>query len=30
MIELFKILEGITPNHLSDVYVKADTPYDTR
>ena len=29
MIELFKILEGITPNHLSDVFVKADTPYDT-
>ena len=30
MIELFKILEGITPNYLSDLFVKADTPYDTR
>ena len=29
MIELFKILEGITPNYLSDLFVKADTPYDT-
>ena len=25
MIELFKILEGITPNYLSDLFVKADT-----
>ena len=30
MIELFKILEIITPNYLSDLFVKADTPYDTR
>ena len=30
MIELFIILEGITPNYLSDFFVKADTPYDTR
>ena len=30
MIDLFKILEGITPNYLSDLFVKADTPYDTR
>ena len=30
MIELFKILEGITPNYLSDLFVKADNPYDTR
>ena len=30
MIELFKILKGITPNYLSDLFVKADTPYDTR
>ena len=30
MIELLKILEGITPNYLCDLIVKADTPYDTR
>ena len=30
MIELFKILEGITPNYLSDLFVKTDNPYDTR
>ena len=30
MIELFKILEGITPNYLFDLFVKADNPYDTR
>ena len=30
MIELFKILEGITPNYLSDLFVKADNPYDIR
>ena len=30
MIELFKILKGITPNYLSDLFVKADNPYDTR
>ena len=30
MIELFKSLEGITPNYLSDLFVKAVTPYDTR
>ena len=30
MIELFKIFEGITPNYLSDLSVKADNPYDTR
>ena len=30
VIELFKILEGITPNYLSELFVKADTPYDTR
>ena len=28
--ELFKILEGKTPNYLSELFVKADTPYDTR
>ena len=26
----FKIFEGITPNYLSDLFVKADTSYDTR
>ena len=30
VIELFKILEGMTPNYLSELFVKADTPYDTR
>ena len=30
VIELFKILEGMTPNYLSEPIVKADTPYDTR
>ena len=30
MIALFDILEGITPNYLSDLFVKADTPYDNR
>ena len=30
MIELFKILNGMTPNYLSEHFVKADTPYDTR
>ena len=30
MIELFKILEGMTPNYLSELFLKADTPYDTR
>ena len=30
MIELFKILEGMTPNYLSELFVKAKTPYDTR
>ena len=30
MIELFKILQGMAPNYLSDLFVKADTPYDTR
>ena len=30
MIELYKILEGMTPNYLSKLFVKADTPYDTR
>ena len=30
MIELLKILEGLIPNYLSEVFVKADTPDDTR
>ena len=30
VIELFKILEGKTPNYLSELFVKADTLYDTR
>ena len=30
MVELFKILEGMTPNYLSELFIKADTPYDTR
>ena len=30
MIELYKILEGMTPNYLSELFVKADTSYDTR
>ena len=30
MTELFKILEGMTPNYLSELFVKADMPYDTR
>ena len=30
MIELFKILEGMTTNYLSELFVKADTRYDTR
>ena len=30
MIELFKILEGMTPDYLSELFVKADNPYDTR
>ena len=30
MIELLNFLEGITPNYLSDLFVKADTPYDKR
>ena len=30
MIELFKILQGMAPNYLSGLFVKADTPYDTR
>ena len=30
VIELFKILEGMTPNYLSELFVKADTPYDIR
>ena len=30
VIELFKILEGMTPNYLSELFVKADAPYDTR
>ena len=25
MIELYKILEGMTPNYLSELFVKADT-----
>ena len=27
VIELFKILEGMTPNYLWELFVKADTPY---
>ena len=30
MIELFKILEGMTPDYLFELFVKADNPYDTR
>ena len=30
MIELYNILEGMTPNYLSELFVKADTPYNTR
>ena len=30
MTELFKILNGMTPNYLSEHFVKADTAYDTR
>ena len=30
MIELFKILEGMTPDYLSELFVKADNPCDTR
>ena len=30
MIELFKILGGITSNYLSELFVNADTPCDTR
>ena len=30
MIELYKNLEGMTPNNLSEVFVKADTLYDTK
>ena len=30
MIKLFKILEGMTSNYLSGLFVKSDTPYDTR
>ena len=30
MIELFNILEGLTPNYLSELFVKADRPYNTR
>ena len=30
MIELLKILEGMPSNYLSELFVKADTPYDTR
>ena len=30
VIELCKILEGMTPNYLSELFGKADTPYDTR
>ena len=30
MIELSKILEGMTPDYLSELFVKADNPYDTR
>ena len=30
MVELFKTLEGMTPNYLSELFVKANRPYDTR
>ena len=30
MTELFKILEGMAPDYLSELFVKADNPYDTR
>ena len=30
MIEFYQILEGMTPNYLSELFVKADTSYDTR
>ena len=30
MIELYKILEGMTPNYLFELFVKADTQYNTR
>ena len=30
MTELFKILEGMAPDYLSELFVKADTPYGTR
>ena len=30
MIELYKILEGMTPNYLSELFVTVDTPYNTR
>ena len=30
MIELFEILQGMTPNYLSELFVTLDTAYDTR
>ena len=30
MIELYTIWESMTPNYLSELFVKADTPYNTR
>ena len=30
MTELFKISEGMAPDYLSELFVKADNPYDTR
>ena len=30
MTELYKILEGMTPNYSSELFIKADTPYNTR
>ena len=30
MTELFKILEGMAPDYLSELFVKADNPYNTR
>ena len=30
MTELFKILEGMAPDYLSELFVKADNHYDTR
>ena len=30
VIELFKILEGMTPSYLFELFVKSDAPYDTR